>query len=181
MTLAVDDVAPSEVVQGDTYVWTVSPPTGFAPTDGYAASVRFLSATARVNGTAVASGRDWSLTLSAANSTALPGGTVTWQLVVTQGTDVRTIASDSFRLIAVPKLGAGSTSISYNERMLSLWKARAEQQAGDLLQEYDIGGTRRAKRYTPQEVQRQVAFWTGKVFAERNGGASLARVHSVRF
>jgi len=184
MTLAVEPIAPSEVVQGDSHVWTVTPLTGFAPGDGFTASVRFIAATTRVDGTAVAAGTDWSIRLSSATSAALPGGRVSWQLVVTDSvvlTDIRTIAAGAFLVIPLPKIGQGTAGVSQAERTLKLWLDRAEQQAADLLQEYDIGGTRRAKRYTPEQIRSQIAYWGGIVSAERNGGRARMRVHSVRF
>lgn len=181
MTLAVDTSAPTTIYAGDAYSWTVPAPTGFAPADGYTASLRYVGATTSIVGTAAASLQDWLVTLTAAQSATLPAGSVQWRLsaVATVGTDVRTIAIGSFRVIAAPKLGTGTASSSQAERTLQLWLDRAEQQAGDLLQEYTVGGTRSAKRYTPQEITKQIAYWSAKVFAERNG--SGCRVHAVRF
>lgn len=169
MPLTTTDVAPSEVVTGDAFRWRVAA-LGYASSDGFTARVLYIGAATSVEGTATADGTNWLVELTAALSATLPGGAVTWRLIATNGTDVATIATGVLRVIATPLLGAGNTSVSQAERTLALWKDRAEQQAGDLLQEYDLGGTRRVKRYMPQEITRQINYWTRQVAKERNSG-----------
>lgn len=177
MPLIPTDTAPSEVMAGDALQWRV-PAVGYASADGYAVRVLYIGASTSVQGTAIAATDAWIVDCTAALSATLQGGSVTWRLIATKGTEVATIATGALRVIPTPKLGGGRTAMSQAERTLALWLDRAEQQAGDLLQEYDLGATRRVKRYTPEQIQKQIAYWERKVARERSGGR-LAPVQFV--
>jgi hypothetical protein len=92
-------------------------------------------------------------------------GAVRWVAMASDGTDRVVIDRGVITFASLD----GRT---YAERMLALWQARAEEQAGDLLEEYTaVGGARQVKRYALAEVRRQLAHWTRRVQAERNGGS----------
>lgn len=172
MPLAVGATAPALVYAGDSYRWLV-PSGGLSASAGYSASLRLVSRTTSVTAACTADGDEWVAPLSEAHSAALGEGDVTWAVRVTGADGTRTIADGRFTVRPVPKAGDGLAGSTYNERMLALWESRAEQQAQDILAEYDVGG-RRAKRYTPDEIRRQLTYWRAQVARERAGGRNVA-------
>lgn len=179
MPLTPTETAPTELIAGDAYAWPVAA-VGYIT--GYTAKVRYIGTATSIEGTATAQGTtEWLITISPALSATLPSGSVRWELVVTEGTtDRRTLASGQFRVIGVPDIGAGQTSISEAAETLAKLRKLANQQAGDLLYEYEIGGTRRVKKYTMDELRKAISYWSAVVAAENRGG-SFTRTYSVQF
>lgn len=178
MPLPVLDSAPADVLQGDSLQYRVSS-SDATPQEGATLAVRFMSPTTTLEVTGTASGSGWLVSLTPKQTRELGPGALTWVARATYvGGAVQKVASG--QLTVLPLTAIGGTTISHAATMVARLEAQLEQLAADSLSEYSIGD-RTAKRRAMAEVQKQLTTARAKLAAERNGGRTAWRSHSVVF
>ena len=180
-------IAPTTLRAGDSAAWIESLPATPA-SDGWTLRLRFLwAAGAAVTVTAVPSGSDYSLTLSATQTSSWQAGSATRIAWVERGSERITI--DQSLVTILPDLSAATTFDGRSQAQKGLADARAAMAAyvanGQIhVAEYDIAG-RRMKFRAAAEIAELISWYEREVSRERAAAAVLqgqtpGRVH-VRF
>ena len=178
MPLTVGTSAPATLLQGDTLTWIQSTPDA-TPQEGATLAVRFMSPTTTMQVEAVASGRDWLITLPADKTKQLGPGNVQWTARATySGGIVQMVAGGSFTVTPLTELG--SAFVSHAARVVSALEAQYEQLAAEAAAEFSVG-ERTMKLNKMAEVRAELAAARARLAAERNGGRNVWRSHSVAF
>lgn len=170
---------PASAIAGDTWSWTKSLSDYPAPT--WTLTYYFRSREGEFNFNAAADGADHLVTVTAATTAGYKAGRYGWTVVVTSGSERRTVETGELEVLPDPaSTGAGQDPRSHARKVLDAIQAVLEGRATKDQEEYSIG-SRSLKRTPLKDLQALEASYQARVTAEeaKQGKFSTGRL-SVR-
>lgn len=164
---------PDTITAGDSLAVTLSL-SDYPATAGWAVSFA-LAGPVVLAASSVANGNAHNLSLTSAQTAAMPAALYQWRLRATLGAVVETF--DRGTLSVSQDLGAvaGGDVVSYAERMLGLCRTARENILSGEMKMMMIGG-RQVMFHTLADVQREEAHWRRERARAQRGGAAFGRV-----
>lgn len=179
MPLPLGALPPASIYAGDSLLWRhvardVSPAEATLV-------VRVYSASYSVEVLGVADGDGWLISVAPSETKRMGSGLLKWvaRATLTNG-NVHTVGDGAVQSQASPALGGGGDTLSHAGRLVKSLEAQLEKLAASAVTEYGVG-ERNAKYRDMDKVQAALNAARARLAAERNGGRSVMRSHSVRF
>lgn len=164
---------PTQIIAGDTCVWTRSLPD-YPADQGWSLAYKLLSldaAAAAISISSTAQGSDHLLSSPASTTADWKPGTYRYQLAASKRDEKYTLATGTIEIL--PAFGAnGLAALTHNEKCLAGLTAVLEGDLANPLAEYKIEG-REAKRWGRGELVRLRAHYQRLVDAERGNGLGV--------
>lgn len=164
---------PTVIVAGDTYTWTVSS-SDYPASDGYSLKVTINSASARVNATTAtaSNGKDWDVTLTAAQSMQLnsPGRYYLVE-VAEYGTGATIVRHTLYSGTVEVKHHVGDTTVptdvrTHARKVLEAIEAAIEGRATRGQLQSTVIGDRQVQYLAPEELLKWRSFYKMEVARE---------------